>query len=67
MGDGVRDLAQYDTDSRNVTWQSRARWIVEPGQDLFLLAVYGWNRTDDGSIVPTTQDVTVKFVYTVRF
>ena len=39
-----RNLAQYDTDSKDLTLQTRLRWILAPGQDLFLLGVYGWNR-----------------------
>lgn len=63
-----RNLVQYDSDSKDLSVQSRFHWILEPGQDLFLLAVYGWNRAMPGEpLVPTNQDVTLKFSYTVRF
>lgn len=63
-----RSLVQYDSDSKDMTVQSRVRWIVEPGQDLFLLVVYGWNRPFLGApLIPTTQDLALKFAYTLRF
>ena len=63
-----RSLVQYDSDSKDMTVQSRLRWIVEPGQDLFLLVVYGWNRPlVGGSMIPTTQDLALKFAHTLRF
>ena len=59
---------QYDNDSRDLTVQSRLRWIIEPGHDLFLVGVYGWNRERHAApLIPTTQDVTLKVAYTVRF
>ena len=63
-----RNLVQYDTDSKDMTLQSRVHWILEPGQDLFFVAVYGWNRALHGEpLIPTTQDLTLKFSYTLRF
>ena len=64
----LRNLVQYDTASKELTLQSRMRWILEPGRDLFLLAVLGWEKADHESpFVPTTQDATIKLVYTQRF
>ncbi len=63
-----RNLVQYDTASRDLTLQSRVRWTLEPGRDLFVLGVFGWNRTAHAApLIPTNQDVTVKVGYTVRF
>lgn len=65
---GVRNLVQYDSTSRQVSAQSRLRWIFEPGRELFLLGLFGWNRRpEDGTLLPTTQDVTLKLVWTTRF
>jgi hypothetical protein len=37
----VVELVQYDSDSRILGFQSRFRWILKPGNDLF---VVGWPR-----------------------
>ncbi|MCP3917140.1 MAG: carbohydrate binding family 9 domain-containing protein [bacterium] len=59
---------QYDTTSKDLGWQSRLHWIVEPGQDLFLVGLMGWNKEDHrGSFRTTTQDFTLKLTYTLRF
>ena len=45
------NLTQYDNESRIAGWQSRFRWILRPGNDLFLVVNRGWYRTlDDRSI-----------------
>lgn len=36
------NLVQYDNDSNNLGWQSRVRWILEPGNELFLVFDQGW-------------------------
>ena len=36
------NLAQYDNESRVVGVQSRVRWILQPGNDLFLTVNRGW-------------------------
>jgi hypothetical protein len=62
------NLVQYDTDSLDLTAQSRLHWIVEPGKDVYLLAVYGWVRDDrDAPLRPAAQDVSLKALYTLRF
>lgn len=64
----VQNLVQYDTQSKALTAQSRLRWIFEPGRELFLVGLYGWERElAGGALVPTNQDVIVKLVYTLRF
>ena len=45
------NLTQYDNESRIAGWQSRFRWILRPGNDLFFVVNRGWFRTfDDGRI-----------------
>lgn len=61
---------QYDSVSRVLGWQSRVRWIVTPGNDVFL--VYTQNLVDD-PLDPNTRFRTLdrrgaaKVVYTKRF
>jgi hypothetical protein len=63
------NLIQYDNRSRNLGWQSRVRWILQPGNDLFLVFNQGWIQDAGGGYNFTAQDrkVSTKFQYTVRF
>jgi hypothetical protein len=36
------NLIQYDNRSRNLSWQSRIRWTMQPGNDLFFVVNQGW-------------------------
>jgi hypothetical protein len=68
-----RNFVQYDSTSRSVGWQSRLRWTLDPGSDLFVLANLGWERDDAGGLRPdaplvsNAQELTIKFVYLLRF
>ncbi len=63
-----RNLVQYDTDSKDLGVQSRLHWIVEPGQDLFVVAQLGFTKDDPTSSFRTEeQQAIVKFAYTWRF
>jgi hypothetical protein len=63
-------LVQYDNRSRNLGWQSRVRWTVRPGDDLFFVVNQGWIRdeADDGRLRFTAQDrrVSAKVQYVFR-
>jgi len=62
-----KNLLQYDTETKALGLQSRMHWILEPGRDLFLVGLLGWERDAHGEpLVPTGQDFTVKLTYTVR-
>lgn len=62
------NLAQYDNESRVVGLQSRFRWILQPGNDLFLTINRGWRRTlDEGRFVPVFDRASAKLQYTIRF
>ncbi|MBK8976413.1 MAG: carbohydrate binding family 9 domain-containing protein [Planctomycetes bacterium] len=64
----LRNLVQYDTDSESLSVQSRLRVILEPGSELFVVGLAGWQPgVDGGGLAPGTQDVTLKVFYTVRF
>jgi hypothetical protein len=59
---------QYDTVSGVAGWQSRFRWIVRPGNDIYV--VYTQNWVDDPLLAQfATQDrrLSTKAVYTYRF
>lgn len=65
------NLVQYDNRSRNLGWQSRVRWTVQPGNDLFFAFNQGWveEQVDDRSRRFRAQDrkVSAKFQYSYRF
>jgi hypothetical protein len=62
------NLIQYDNDSRNVGWQSRIRWILHPGNDLFFVFSQGWIQDPSGGFRYRAEDskVSAKFQYTFR-
>ena len=50
-------------------WQSRVRWTLQPGSDLFFAFNQGWIHEDGGNLRFRTQDskVSAKFQYSFRF
>ena len=63
----VRNLMQYDNESNAIGWQSRLRWIYDPGREFFFVVGTTWQRTEDESIVPTQQALNLKVAHTLRF
>jgi hypothetical protein len=63
----LANLVQYDNESRIFGFQSRFRWILKPGNDLFLVLNRGWYRTFDHNYISTFDRGTVKLAYTFRF
>ena len=66
----LSNLVQYDNRSRNLGWQSRVRWTLQPGNDLFIAFNQGWIQEDDrASRRFRTEDrkVSAKFQYSFRF
>lgn len=63
------NLVQYDNRSRNLGWQSRVRWTLRPGSDLFVSFNQGWLAEDTGSLRLVTLDTKLagKLQYTYRF
>jgi len=62
------NLVQYDNESRIAGLQSRFRWILQPGNDLFLVLNRGWVRTlDDNRFEPSFDRGSAKLQYTFRF
>jgi hypothetical protein len=63
------NLVQYDNRSRNLGWQSRIRWTLQPGNDLFIAFNQGWIHEEGDNLRFRTQDTkaSAKFQYTFRF
>lgn len=63
------NLLQYDNESRNLGWQSRVRWILHPGNDMFVVFNQGWIQEEDGGFRYRAEEgkVSAKFQYTFRF
>lgn len=62
-----QNLQQYDNASRLLAFQSRFRWILKPGNDLFVVVNRGWTRTFDGNFESTFDRASSKLQYTFRF
>ncbi len=60
---------QYDSVSRVLGWQSRFRWIMKPGNDIFFVYTHNWTDPVDPAARFTTLDrrAAAKVVYTKRF
>lgn len=65
----LSNLIQYDNRSRNLGWQSRVRWTVTPGNDVFFVFKQGWIHEEMGNRRFTAQDseISTKLQYTFRF
>ena len=63
------NLIQYDNRSRNLGWQSRVRWTLRPGNELFFAFNQGWiqEETDDLRFRAQDSKVSAKFQYSFRF
>jgi hypothetical protein len=63
------NLIQYDNRSRNLGWQSRVRWTLQPGRDFFFAFNQGWIQEETNNRRFSAQDskVSAKFQYSVRF
>jgi hypothetical protein len=60
------NLVQFDNDSDILGVQSRFRWILKPGNDLFVVINRGWEELDD-RFQTVSNRFNVKFQYTFRF
>jgi hypothetical protein len=63
------NLIQYDNRSRNLGWQSRVRWTLQPGHDLFVAFNQGWIHQDGGTLRFRAEDtkLSAKLQYSIRF
>jgi len=59
---------QYDTEGKNLSSQTRLRWIIEPGRELFVVGLMGFDKAfSESSFVTSDQSLAVKLNYTLRF
>ncbi|MGE0445135.1 MAG: DUF5916 domain-containing protein [Vicinamibacterales bacterium] len=59
---------QYDTVSRVMGWQSRFRWIVQPGNDLYVVYTHNWlNDVVLDRFETQDRRAATKLLYTYRF
>lgn len=63
----LSNFVQYDTDSRNLGLQSRLRWMVRPGNELFLVVNHAWQYSDLDHMEAILSNVRAKLNYTFRF
>ncbi len=62
----ISNNIQFDSVSRVLGWQFRYRWIVEPGNDLYVVWLHNWQ--DTGSELTTlSRSAAIKAVYTHSF
>jgi hypothetical protein len=62
----VSNNIQFDSVSRVVGWQSRFRWIVKPGNDIYFVWLNNWVDTGT-SLMTLDRSAAAKVVYTYRF
>jgi hypothetical protein len=59
---------QFDTVSRVIGWQSRYRWILKPGNDLYLVYTHNWLEDPAADRFATLdRRAASKLLYTHRF
>ena len=68
----VTNQIQYDNDSDVVGLFARLRWIVRPGNDVFLVYTHNWRNLgmdilDDRDLITLSRGGAVKANYTYRF
>jgi hypothetical protein len=65
----ISNLVQFDNESRNLGWQSRVRWILRPGNELFLVFNQGWLQEERGGFNFRAAETRLagKIQYTFRF
>ncbi len=65
------NLVQYDNRSRNLGWQSRVRWTLQPGNDFFFAFNQGWVQEfeENRNLRFRARDskLSAKFQYSYRF
>jgi hypothetical protein len=58
---------QYDNDTRNIGWQMRFRWILRPGNDIYLVYTHNWRDDPAGPAQTIDRQLASKIVFTHRF
>ena len=63
----VSNFVQYDTDSRNIGLQSRVRWILKPGNEMYFVVNHAWQQTSLDRFESIQTNFRAKLNYTFRF
>jgi hypothetical protein len=64
----VVNNVQYDSQSSVIGWQSRFRWILKPGNDLYFVYIHNWLDDPVGRrIHKLDRRLSSKVLYTHRF
>jgi hypothetical protein len=63
----VANNIQYDNESRAIGLQARFRWILNPGNDLYVVYSHNWLRDPAVGFTTLDRQVASKLVYTHRF
>ena len=59
---------QYDTVSTVAGWQSRFRWILKPGNDVYVVYTHNWQDSPAlDRFVTQDKRIATKLLYTYRF
>ncbi len=61
------NIVQYDNVSRVVGWQSRFRWIVRPGNDIYVVYSHNWLSDPVMGLTTLSRNAASKVVYTHQF
>ena len=62
-----RNLIQWDNETDELTVNSRFRWIIKPGRELFVILDPSFLREDRLRLTSTTTDLVLKLLWTFRF
>ena len=62
----ISNNVQFDSVSRVLGWQSRFRWIVQPGNDIYVVWLNNWQDTGP-QLTTLDRSAAVKAVYTYGF
>jgi hypothetical protein len=63
-------FVQYDTESHNVGTNTRLRWTIRPGNDLFIVWNRGWQKVirdpHELNLIPDSETFVIKLRWTFR-
>jgi hypothetical protein len=63
----VANNIQYDSESRDIGWQMRFRWILKPGDDIYFVYTQNWRDDRTLGINVLDRRGAMKVVRTWRF
>ena len=63
----LANFVQYDTESRNVGLQSRLRWTLVPGNEIYIVLNHNWQENVEFDRYEEQTSFRIKCNYTFRF